>query len=94
MYDGMMAEMLNDRTHSLLLLHPRSLHFPRLLMADQLLAQLFALHSVNPFIFVFSGASNMVTGETKSFFSFAKSVSQTCGLSFSLEGKKNPDTIQ
>lgn len=41
------------------------------------------------FIFVISGASNMVTGETKSFFSFAKSVSQTCGLSFPLE-RKNP----
>lgn len=30
----------------------------------------------------------MVTGETKSFFSFAKSVSQTCGMSFPLERKK------
>lgn len=78
----------------LLLLHPFSVHFQWLLMIDQLLAQLFALHSVNPFIFVFSGASNMVTGETKSFFSFAKSVSQTCRLSFSLVGKKIPDTIQ
>lgn len=49
--------------------------------------QPFAQHSTNPFIFVFSGASNMVTGETKSFFSFAKSVSQRCSLSFSLEEK-------
>lgn len=45
-----------------------------------------SLLSSNPFVFVFSGASNMVTGETKSFFSFAKSVSQKHSLSSIFEG--------
>lgn len=31
----------------------------------------------------------MVTGETKSFFSFAKSVSQRCSLSSAFEGNTN-----